>query len=448
MIIFISDLHFVDETAGKHNIPPEAFEGVFKDIKRYAGKPKEIKIVFLGDIFDLNRTTEWFGVEECDRPWGDISETSKGVKVTAIAIMENIIKKNRKTFDILGGNMVKRFGYSVEPERIYIPGNHDRLCNIFPELRNMVRNSLGIRKSKDPFPHAVDDEAYKVVARHGHEFDVLNFEGSSQPGEPNYNQTAIGDLITTEIAARIPCTIMKNIDAAKISMTDKEKDSLRRNLEQIENVRPYSALFDWLFYQVSDKPNLKDVINESLKSIIKNFESLEYLNRWYKRHDKWNLFSSDEADKLQQAIRLFKFLNIDSAEDLMRVYSKIFGAPDSIPVDNSDKCLAEKASEFLTHTSSYRYYVMGHSHNPMQVPIRITSEGMEQVYINTGTWRKTYVKGRAGGFVGLKRLTYTIIYSEKENSKQRYETWTGSLQEESEGGDCSTEDCPEHLTRR
>lgn len=35
MLILISDIHFVDESAGKHNIATSAFEGVFHDIQRY-----------------------------------------------------------------------------------------------------------------------------------------------------------------------------------------------------------------------------------------------------------------------------------------------------------------------------------------------------------------------------------------------------------------------------
>lgn len=32
MLIFISDLHFIDGTAGNHNINPKAFDYFFKDL--------------------------------------------------------------------------------------------------------------------------------------------------------------------------------------------------------------------------------------------------------------------------------------------------------------------------------------------------------------------------------------------------------------------------------
>jgi UDP-2,3-diacylglucosamine pyrophosphatase LpxH len=75
MLVFISDLHFVDGTAGEHNLSPQAFEYFFEDLVSIAGKPsnkiKEIKIVLLGDIFDLLRTEKWFLFDENQRPWGN-----------------------------------------------------------------------------------------------------------------------------------------------------------------------------------------------------------------------------------------------------------------------------------------------------------------------------------------------------------------------------------------
>jgi hypothetical protein len=72
---------------------------------------------------------------------------------------------------------------------------------------------------------------------------------------------------------------------------------------------------------------------------------------------------------------------------------------------------------------------MGHTHNALEVPISASESGMDQVYFNTGTWRKRYTQGRSNGFIGTKYLTYTIFYTEKENGDQMFETWTGSLQE-------------------
>ena len=116
MIVFISDLHFVDETAGKHNIPARAFEGMLKDLKRYVGKPKEIILVFLGDIFDINRSTTWLEQPEAERPWGDTENKIKEIEAHANHIFDTIIRKNEKTFDFFRGSLKNKFKFNVEPE--------------------------------------------------------------------------------------------------------------------------------------------------------------------------------------------------------------------------------------------------------------------------------------------------------------------------------------------
>jgi len=55
---------------------------------------------------------------------------------------------------------------------------------------------------------------YGVLARHGHEYDVWNYEGSDNFNDSDYAQVPIGDLITTEIAARLPCTVLKYVGNA------------------------------------------------------------------------------------------------------------------------------------------------------------------------------------------------------------------------------------------
>ena len=87
MLVFISDLHFVDGSAGEHNTPWRAFDYFFNHISNIAtkksnkGKIKEIKIIFLGDIFDLLRTENWFEpIPAEERPWGNKAKETEGNK--------------------------------------------------------------------------------------------------------------------------------------------------------------------------------------------------------------------------------------------------------------------------------------------------------------------------------------------------------------------------------
>ena len=138
MLIFISDLHFVDGTAGEHNVPASGFRLFLESIaakcdwlKKKGRKIKEIKIVFLGDIFDLLRTERWFEYPINERPWGN---NEKKIEAHANTIFDAIIKKNQATFDLLSSNLKDEFKLPVEPQRIYVPGNHDRLCDNMKKL--------------------------------------------------------------------------------------------------------------------------------------------------------------------------------------------------------------------------------------------------------------------------------------------------------------------------
>jgi len=427
MLIFISDLHFIDKTAGLHNTPSRALEGVFKDIRDYSDKPTEIKIIFLGDTFDLIRTTYWLDVPESERPWGDRESKSPFIEAHANMIMDAIVKKNSNVFTFFRDGLEKFFDQKVE--KIYIPGNHDRLCNVYDSLRRKVRSTLGIPGDAEPFPHVYDDmlfgNKYRVFARHGHEFDKWHYEGSTNWTDQDYGQVPIGEVMATEIVSRIPHTIMQNIGN---SIPEDQKDELKRNLQEVDNVRPFSAIVEWLFYQVNQNPDLSEVINKSLADIASNFENLQYLKGWYKKHEK--LLKIDEADEVHGLIELFKNFNINAAETLINIFSRIFGSERFASPDDSDKDLNEGAADFLTLSPNYRSIVMGHTHNPLQIPIGVTSDGLEQIYINTGTWRKRYIQGTNSGFIGIKYLTYAVFYNEDENPNQSFETWTGTLKEE------------------
>jgi UDP-2,3-diacylglucosamine pyrophosphatase LpxH len=425
MLVFISDLHFIDETAGEHNIPAKAFKGAFEDICKSCDRPEEVKIVFLGDVFDLLRTTYWLTVPQAERPWGtDMSAVDRH----ANKIMDDILRINSDTFEIF-----RDLTMECGVEKIYIPGNHDRLCNLFDSLRGKVRSSLGLPAGTAPFAHFYDDlqygNKYGVLARHGHEFDQWNYEGTTHYTDSDYAQVPIGDPITTELVAALPDTIMKYVKQMSPPLQPAQLKALERNLQEIDNVRPISAVLHWLFYQVQENQEIRDEIDKAVREIAENFDNLDMVKKWYKRHRTLNPFASDSSDMLQTAIELFKRFNIGSAETLVTLFDKIFGPSDKAEPGKTDEALIKAGQDFLTHTSDYKYVAMGHTHNALEAPIRVTSTGTDQVYFNTGTWRKKYTQGISNGFIGTKYLTYTMFYTEKENGDQCFETWTGSLKE-------------------
>jgi UDP-2,3-diacylglucosamine pyrophosphatase LpxH len=428
MLVFISDLHFVDETAGKHNIPTEAFRIFFQDIagnveryKKNSREINEIKIVFLGDVFDLLRTEMWFGYPVDERPWG--TNESK-IEANAEKIFDTIISKNRATFNLLKGDLKKEFDFPFEPERIYIPGNHDRLCNKYPKLIDKICEELGITKTADRFEHFLQDVGYGVFARHGHEFDKFNYEGGLTYSFEDYMKVPIGDPITTELVARLPWQVMNNSEVKKLSPD--EQNALKRNFQEIENVRPFSATVEWLLYQVKKNLTLKEAIEDSVDEVIREFNDLAFVKKWYKHHDKWTDIM-DEADKIQSVLFLLEKFKIFSSEKIMPLIEKL---KDRFAKDD---LLEAAPQEYARLDNRVRYIVYGHTHDPLQAPIRIVEDPTgikEHVYLNTGTWRGRYYKTKEGlGFINWKNLTYTVFYRKEERGTDfpAYETWSGTL---------------------
>jgi len=429
MLAIISDLHFVDGTAGEHNVPVGAFNIFFENLKSAAERllekkreVKEIKIVFLGDIFDLLRTEEWFEpLPEDERPWGT---KEPKIKQHANDIFDKIINENKATFKLLSGSLTKEFGFHIEPEKIYIPGNHDRLCNKYPNLREKVCKNLGIKSNGSPFDHCFQDTEYGVFARHGHEYDKYNYEGGTSFGYEDYMRIPIGDPITTELVARLPWEIMRHPAIRRLPAA--QQVALKRNLQEIENVRPFAATLEWLLYQVKENLSIKEAIEDSVDKVIKGFNKLKYVKRWYEHHDKWLDFM-DEADKIQSALYLLEKFKVFSSERLMPLLEKVkeWVAKDHL--------LEAAPAEYSPLDSRIRYVVYGHTHDPLQVPIRTIKmpEGLKQhIYLNTGTWRTRYHKCREGlGFIGWKNLTYTVFYKkeEREHDFPSFATWTGAL---------------------
>jgi UDP-2,3-diacylglucosamine pyrophosphatase LpxH len=435
MLVFISDLHFqdkkkraVDNTNSSYNpnVPKSAFDIFLGEIAGTANrligagkKIEEIKIIFLGDIFDILRSEKWFSVAEDETPWGRFeAKTEKH----ANDIFDGIIAENTETFALLSSELKDRYHFPVEPERIYIPGNHDRLCNKYESLRKKARKALGIADRNTPFEHEFSDVRYSVLARHGHEYDKFNFEGGKSFQLRDYMRVPIGDPITTELVTRFPWKMMQTDEVKALS--EDEQEALRRNLLEIENVRPFTAMIEWLLYQVKSHLDLKDVIEDTVDEIVQDFHELTYVKKWYKHHDRWFNFM-DEADKIQSILYLLGNFKLFSSEKMLPLLEKVKG------YFVKDDLLEASGKETMREDNCRpRYVVYGHTHSPLQAALNITGEGIDNVYLNTGTWRTRYYRCKEGsGFIGWKNLTYLTFYTKKERGTEfpAFETWTGTL---------------------
>jgi hypothetical protein len=435
VLIVVSDFHLMDGSAGAHHVEPGVFRSTMHDLAAHAreAQAEEITILFLGDVYDLVRTERWFDYPLESRPWG-----SNPSHDALFEIFEGVVANNSETFAMLSGSLQGTFGFPVEPTRVYVPGNHDSAVNEHAHLRRRVRETLGMPAGDGLFSRYFMDPEHGVFARHGHEFDPLNFEGSEAYAsgellvpEEDFTRMPIGDPMACEYAAKIA-----PLAAHYLPEDHPNRARIAERLRDVVDVRPLTGMVRWIMWQVSQvDENTRDMVNKALNEAAQSMHELPFTQDWYKRHDK---FGWDEADSFQAFLRLlrsFKPMN----------YNRILSAADRFATmkGHSDRYSAAAAEDFRrldTHPDgSDIYYIMyGHTHAARQVPIQVIGEAPTEryrAYFNTGTWRPTHRMLLGGdGFASWKEITYALVYRPGEIVSGGHtmdypalESWTGTV---------------------
>ncbi|MDP2645326.1 MAG: hypothetical protein Q8P24_10330, partial [Desulfobacterales bacterium] len=300
MLVIISDLHFTDGTTSNlsadgtdlFNISPEAFRLFFGKIssiiERRKESVREVKFVYNGDIFDPLRTCTWFEVPAGHRFW-NVPPDRKAIQKTCGGIVARILHHNQEALAWLSGqhpDFEKTWQVDQEVERVYIPGNHDRLMNLSPYCRRQVQLKLLNCKSSARFDNACLDRRHQTLIIHGHEADPFNCE-FDPGGNPKYDDTPIGDVLTTALFANIG----HQANGLDIPAAAKER------FRDIDNVRPNLAVIRYLQDIITDFA-ISGKVEKMLQTIVEEFNQLAFYQKWSKAHDQWNL-GYDEADKLQ-----------------------------------------------------------------------------------------------------------------------------------------------------
>lgn len=471
MLVAISDIHFVDGTAGEHNLPFSAFESVFlSDIAALAKDKdaKEVKILLLGDVIDLIRSAQWFNIGIEDRPWGsrgleDIPTPRNGSvtekqclkilgKVSAASLKNpeppsslsknTILYKNWRTFKFfreLKSHLGPYLDKEIPVKVIYVPGNHDRLCNLYPSARNELRKQLGLSVGKDTVQGNPDgewwyrydllDEDHGVYARHGHQFDIWNFGGGNDRTSQGHLQAAIGDVFTTEFAVKIPW-LLDQVRPNFPQVTEEMVESTR----DIDNVRPLSAVMEWIYYRIKqeDHGRVREAFNEVFEKVVKELLDIKLVQQWRSPHTH-----IDEAVRVASS-RWLSWLpkglvDLLDVEDLLPLFIGMTGGPEDPEKDIYTQAAYNES--IWKEDKKIQFILYGHTHTPLQYPLD-GEEGREVFYINTGTWRnrinKTVGLDKAPDFVELKQMTYSIFYRMDEDTDGKregtpsFDVWMGT----------------------
>lgn len=473
MLVAISDIHFVDGTAGKHNLPYKAFESVFlADIAALAKDKgaKELKVLLLGDVIDLIRSTKWFDgkFKMKNRPWGaeglkDIPKPQRGSlteaqclkilgKVSAASLKnpkppeslseDTILYQNWDAFKLfreLEKRIAKHCRKEIPVQVIYVPGNHDRLCNLYPSLRKDLQKILGLTISKDAvegdlkgddwwYRYQFVDEDHGVYARHGHQFDIWNFGGGNDFTREGHLLTPIGDVFTTEFAVKIPWMLNEFRNKYK-----EIGDEFVKNAQDIDNVRPLSHVMEWLYYRIKkeDQGQVREALDKVFENIVKELLDIRLVQRW--RSPQTHI---DEALRIASS-RWLSWLTKElvekiDAEDILPLILGMTGDPEDPEKDIYTQAAYNEI--IWRQNKNINFILYGHTHMPLQRPLDGGGE-REVLYINTGTWRnrihKTVGLDKAPDFIDLKQMTYTIFYRRDEDSGKvpntlSFDMWTGT----------------------
>jgi hypothetical protein len=435
VLIVVSDFHLMDGTAGAHHVEPGVFRSTMNDLAAHAREAQatELTILFLGDLLDLVRTERWFEYPLDDRPWG-----SSPSREALFEIFEGVVANNAETFAMLAGPLAQEFGFPVEPKRLYVPGNHDNLVNEHPELRRRVRELLAMPPGDEPFPRHVLDVEHGLFARHGHELDRLNFEGSEAYAagelfipEEDFLAIPIGDPMACEFAAKIG-----PLAQSYLPEDHPNRARIAERLRDVVDVRPLTGMAAWVMWQVSqvDK-NMRECINRAMREAAQSVHELEFTKQWYEKHDR---LGWDEADDFQTMLRLLRSFKPLNFKRILRAADKV--AAFKGQADRYAAGAAEDMRRLALHPDGKDiYYVMyGHTHIAKQVPIAVVGDPPNEryrVYLNTGTWRPTHrMLLGADGFASWKEITYALLYRPGEmvsgGAALEYpalESWTGTV---------------------
>ncbi len=421
MLVFLSDLHLTDGRSGE-TIKSTAFR-IFADnllkLAETVTPLEELRLVLLGDIFDIIRSGRWLDSGNAVRPWNEASpeqeEIVKNILQGILTVKEN--KESLAEFDRLRDYAAEKgvpFGIT------YVIGNHDWLVNRYPSCRAMVAKALGLPSAGiPPFPTELFEPGYKVFARHGDIYDKFNYMG-------NRDASSIGDAIVIELLNKYPLVARQELDVlvAAGRLAADERDRIFGQLKELDNIRPLLDAPSWVVMVsnrvVSDEA--RQAITGAWEKCVDDFFEVPFI----KKQDKF--LWPDTIDLLQIALQL-------SSHTSKRLLEKLVELKERFIVDNGDEGYAKAAfAEAKVRSGEAGYVLYGHTHEHLILPmdqVPLERGTLDKVYFNTGTWRKTWNKACfehvSREFIGWHVLTYVTIFRPTENRQYNFEVWNGAL---------------------
>ena len=491
MIVFISDLHVganvpllasVEQGMSKlqRDLAPlqmqlsaGAVEGFYADLTRLAqdAGARKVTLVLLGDIFDFIQTRVWLSRNTGQSPAWASRDPDEG---QVMDVLDHIVRDNRALFRAIAGRNCLSFldvqgkQQEIPLERVYVPGNHDRLCNKYPRARRFVDEALGLRRplAEADFTWEFHDTDHRVFGRHGHVFDEENYAGTAAFTDDGHLRTPIGDLLTTEIASTLPDRVAATLDRLRHPPSATIKAELKRDLEAMFSV-PGLGTIKWFSKRIIGRWRGGKVLWASIVALAtltwgfarQCLERPRWFGRSWGQNTTWSLRATIGIPALLGLLTvagvaawhgwaLLHGPHSVLAPWLVAALVAAVALPAILwwPVfcRNPDSWLergAGREAQQLNRENPgcIRCIVYGHTHNALQKLLTVASGGSPVHYLNSGTWRQIIdLAADDSEFASHKSLTYVAVYADAEQetrsrngrSRQYFECWTGALRDD------------------
>jgi hypothetical protein len=241
--------------------------------------------------------------------------------------------------------------------------------------------------------------------------------------DEGYSRAPFGDFLTVDVAVRLPYLFRHKYGDEQI-LRDPVLSTLYLRLLQFDDVRPQSALLDYMLDASSEQFDAEDAwerLVPILEMLLSEIHDNPFFRRWLsERAHPW---TPVELEAARASLKIGAWRNRVSRELARKVTHYFMGGDPERP-----ELVAQR--EQLIQTGAVRLVLAGHTHMP-GVCLIGSDPHADRFYINTGTWR-TAIPSTADRrtFGRLKALTYVKLFASDEdpagqNPRGSFDYWTG-----------------------
>ncbi len=447
MVVVISDLHFEEEKTDilaakgpdggvvglRRNVPGAFFEALMRDVvvSARARQAERIDFVLAGDVFDLHRSQLWFTANFSGvRPFVDNGKVGEGspleqavLEMLQRIIEEDEVKRSLEAFQrlaqgfVLDGGRMEPIGIPVTMH--YIPGNHDRLVNATPALRQRVRALLKLGESDEPFKHNIRFTEPNVFIRHGHEYDPTNFGGKLKVTDKHidqdqpdalYDKATTGDFVTVQVASRLPSLFRAVYGDAAIA-ADPTLRTIYLRLLEFDDLRPQKAVVRFIL----------DIRPPSeLKAEFHGRHEIWQIKMWAKVEpvirrllDDVSVVANSNPDARAVVPRLARFAlwlrpwRFGIPLLVMKFIGVLLGLIDSAAKPQ----LNAQREQALHGEGGADFMAAGHTHAPQVAHLYMDKVERKKFFVDTGTWRNAVLgSAKRRQFGRVNATTYVCFF--------------------------------------